>query len=572
MMRKEQHASKSRPPAEPAGRTGLRRRDALRREQVASGVAIAKASAGGSMRHDAQFDAGLVVEREAVDQIGAGAVIADDGDGRALLAQAGDDLVERIDAGNVPEMRRRHVDHDQPRRFHGEGAAEAVDRGEEDLPAHPVGHAGRILGPLDREHPLDFPCEEHARQQHAGEHPQRQVVRRDDDRDGHQHDDRGGRRVAPQIGDRIPAERADRHHDHHRDQRRHRHPPDPGAEHGEQEQQERARNEGRQPPATTRGHVDDRLPDHRTAAHAAEQRGDDVRAALARTFLRLVAVGVGHVVDDLRGQQRFQQANGRHGQRRGQDDPERLERQRHLRQREARQPLGQLPHVADRVDRQAHRDADAAQHEDRDQRRRHRAGDARQQVDDGEAECDQRIAVPADPGQLRQLRQEDQDGERVDEAGDDRARHELHHPVEPEQPGGDLDQPHQDGGGEQILDAVVADQRPHQHRDGGGRGGNHARPAAQKRDRHRDRDRGVQADARVDPGNDRKADRFGDQRQRDDDPCEHVAADLDGAAEPLAAVGCKMERHGNSTSGRSAHHSGADHGCGGCCPADRRPE
>ncbi len=92
-------------------------------------------------------------------------------------------------------------------------------------------------------------------------------------------------------------------------------------------------------------------------------------------------------------------------------------------------------------------------------------------------------------GQLRQLRQKDQDGERIDEAGDDRPRHELHHQVEAEQPRQHLEQAHQDGRGEQIFDAVLADQRPDQHRDGGGRGGDHAGPSADQRDGDRDRDR-----------------------------------------------------------------------------------
>ena len=43
-----------------------------------------------SMRHDAQFDAGLVVQREAVDQIGAGAVIANHRHLGPALAQAGE--------------------------------------------------------------------------------------------------------------------------------------------------------------------------------------------------------------------------------------------------------------------------------------------------------------------------------------------------------------------------------------------------------------------------------------------------------------------------------------------------
>lgn len=44
-----------------------------------------------------------------------------------------------------------------------------------------------------------------------------------------------------------------------------------------------------------------------------------------------------------------------------------------------------------------------------------------------------------------------------------------------------------------------------------------------QRDRHRDSDRGVQADPRIDSRNHRKADRLGDQGERDDDAGQDVA-------------------------------------------------
>ena len=45
---------------------------------------------------------------------------------------------------------------------------------------------------------------------------------------------------------------------------------------------------------------------------------------------------------------------------------------------------------------------------------------------------------------LWQLRHEDQDGERVDEAGDDRPGHVLHQQIQPQEAGQDLDDAHQD--------------------------------------------------------------------------------------------------------------------------------
>lgn len=57
-----------------------------------------------SMRHGPRLDAGPVVQGEAVDQVGAGPVIADHRDLSPLAAEAPDDLVEGTDAGDIPEM------------------------------------------------------------------------------------------------------------------------------------------------------------------------------------------------------------------------------------------------------------------------------------------------------------------------------------------------------------------------------------------------------------------------------------------------------------------------------------
>ena len=126
-----------------------------------------------------------------------------------------------------------------------------------------------------------------------------------------------------------------------------------------------------------------------------------------------------------------------------------------------------------------------------------------------------------------QLRHEDQDGERIDEARDHRSRDELHQQVEPRQSGGNLDDAHQDRGGEQVFHAMVAHERDHQDGDGRRRGRDHARPPAGEGDHDRDRDRGVKPDARIDAGDDREADRFGDQRERDDDAGEDVGTEFE---------------------------------------------
>ncbi|KAG1081270.1 hypothetical protein G6F40_015563 [Rhizopus arrhizus] len=63
--------------------------------------------------------------------------------------------------------------------------------------------------------------------------------------------------------------------------------------------------------------------------------------------------------------------------------------------------------------------------------------------------------------QLGHLCQENQDGQRVDEAGDDRARDEAHQRAELEHAGQHLQQAGQDAGREQGLQAVVRDQVDH---------------------------------------------------------------------------------------------------------------
>ncbi len=68
---------------------------------------VQEAQLRSSVRDDAQLDPGLVVQRETIDDVGAGAIIADHLDIATVATQPRHDLVERADAGDVPEMRRR---------------------------------------------------------------------------------------------------------------------------------------------------------------------------------------------------------------------------------------------------------------------------------------------------------------------------------------------------------------------------------------------------------------------------------------------------------------------------------
>src|SRR3546814_15210938 len=73
---------------------------------------------------------------------------------------------------------------------------------------------------------------------------------------------------------------------------------------------------------------------------------------------------------------------------------------------------------------------------------------------------------------------------------------------------------HQDRRGEEIFDPMFADERDDEHRDRGGRRRDHPGPPAGEGNDDRDRERGIEADAGVDAGDQRKADRLGDPSER----------------------------------------------------------
>jgi hypothetical protein len=146
--------------------------------------------------------------------------------------------------------------------------------------------------------------------------------------------------------------------------------------------------------------------------------------------------------------------------------------------------------------------------------RRDRLRDVRQAVDDGEADGGHQVDRRALADELGHLRQEDEDRERVDEAGHHGPRDEAHQIAEPHDAGDDLEDPGQDGGGEQVADAVLLHERDHQERHGARRRRDHRRASARKRGDDGDAERGVEPDLRVDAGDDREGDRLGDEGKR----------------------------------------------------------
>jgi hypothetical protein len=132
-----------------------------------------------------------------------------------------------------------------------------------------------------------------------------------------------------------------------------------------------------------------------------------------------------------------------------------------------------------------------------------------------------------------------EDGERIDEPGDDGPGDELHHQVEPQQtPATIWITPHQDRCGEQVFDAMVPDRAAHHENRDSRRGSrNHAGTPADQGDRDGNGNRGVKPDPGIHAGDDRKADRLGNKGKRDDDASQNVPADtVPPSVEPLAAI------------------------------------
>ncbi len=191
---------------------------------------------------------------------------------------------------------------------------------------------------------------------------------------------------------------------------------------------------------------------------------------------------------------------------------------------------GELAEAGDGADMQPGGRGDDGEHDHGDERRRDGFCDPGKQIDDGETQGDEPVCRRRYVHELGELGQENQNGQRVDEAGDHRAGDEAHEPVQTEQARQNLEQSHQDGGGEEILHAVAVDQAAHQDGGGGCGGGDHGDAAAGDGDDAGDDDGGVEPDFWVDPGDHREADGFGDEGQCDDEAGETIDADV---AQPL---------------------------------------
>ena len=143
---------------------------------------------------------------------------------------------------------------------------------------------------------------------------------------------------------------------------------------------------------------------------------------------------------------------------------------------------------------------------------------ARQQIDDRQTEPDEPIGRRRHMDELRHLRQEDEDRQCVDKAGHHRLRDEPHQAVELAAGRPRIwNRPIRMVAANRILHAMIVDEPGHQYGGGGGRGRDHGRPAAGEGDDAGDHHRGVEADLRIDTGDDRKADGLRDERERHDE-------------------------------------------------------
>jgi hypothetical protein len=196
---------------------------------------------------------------------------------------------------------------------------------------------------------------------------------------------------------------------------------------------------------------------------------------------------------------------------------------------------GSVAHVAHRAHVEAEGEDERGEDHDGDERRGNGLRDQREEVDDGETGRDEGEGQPGDGAriELGELGEEDQDGERVHEPRHDGLRHVAHDEAELQDPGHDLEKPREDRRRKQVFKPVVAHERDHQHRRRGGRGRDHPRPPAGDRRDDGDREAGVEPDLRIDARYDREGDGLGDERQRDDETSENVAADV---AKPLFAI------------------------------------
>ena len=283
--------------------------------------------------------------------------------------------------------------------------------------------------------------------------------------------------------------------------------------------------------------------DQGAAGHAAKQCANDVADPLAARLGVLGAGAVGEVVEDVLGEEGLHQAHQRDRQCRGQDQPQGLQVEWHLGQAQLRQAFREGAEAGHRGDLEPQLNGESGGDQDGHQGRGYGGGEPRQQIDDRQGErhqaphhwqltSDQRhlLGMKHIQAQLRQLRQEDEDCQRIHEARHHWLGHEAHLVSQAQVTPGDLKQARENSGGKQILKAqalaegiALLHQTCHQQGGGSSGGGDHRAAATHYRQRHREQEGTEQAHPRIHTGDAGEGNRLGDHREGHHQAREEVA-------------------------------------------------
>lgn len=276
--------------------------------------------------------------------------------------------------------------------------------------------------------------------------------------------------------------------------------------------------------------VDNGLADHGTAAGAAKESADDVGYAKAAAFSVTVAFGVGHFVDDFRGEESLRKAHD--CQRSGiwQYDHEGFHIKRHFRNMEWRQGGCDVAHVADGAHIHTPYDGNGGNHNHCNECRRHGCRNIWKKINDRDAKRYQGKHLPAFAFKVSQLGGENEDGQRVHKADLHGVGNELNKVANPQHAKHKHDHTAEDGGSHKIFRPIVAHQAHDDESHGPSCGGDHGRPSAQEGHEHGEPEGGIESHHGADAGDDAKADDFRDDGEGGDEAGEDVTTNV---AKPL---------------------------------------
>ena len=347
-----------------------------------------------------------------------------------------------------------------------------------------------------------FPGEDQSRHHHPGEHGHGQIVHKDGDQgDTKNHKDfRLGHFAEGRKGG--PFEGADHHHKHH---------PGKGGDGNLSDHRTTGHNKKRQghcrhnagcAAASAGFDIDQALPDHGTAAHAAEETGEKIGGALREGFPVAFTPGFRKIVHQLQGHQRFDNAD--HGHRKAHAQqyfdvfhvPHDLHGQAGEREGAFKQSVsGVFQQNIGNGSRTGAEIADQAHHNNGDQRGRDCFGEFRKKLDEQHGEQHQRAhhhqLILWQPGAIDRLKRlelchQNHNSQPVYKADHDGVGDQANKMAQFKQSEEQLDHPGNHHCGKHIFQAharalqfSVVEGFGHYHRDCAGGTGDHARTSAE---------------------------------------------------------------------------------------------